>query len=179
MKGPTKHQTSKPTGWLHMCIWRMSLRRTKSNDPKFLDRYAWANSAEPYQTAPRGAVWSGPTLFAILSASFGHITLWWSHIVQILKWLQQIFWVSEYLGNLQYHNLLWWLKFSSRKNLGPGQEIMMHELMIKGLSRTCEVTGFIHSLFVVLFQPRHEKKPVFGVFNQVWLKPACAETAAR
>ena len=29
-KGPTKHQTSNPTGWLRMCVWRMSLRRTKS-----------------------------------------------------------------------------------------------------------------------------------------------------
>ena len=28
------------------------------------------------QTAPRGAVWSGSTLFAIQSASFGLITLW-------------------------------------------------------------------------------------------------------
>ena len=28
-------------------------------DPKFSDRYAWANSADPDQTAPRGAVWSG------------------------------------------------------------------------------------------------------------------------
>ena len=45
------------------------------NDPKFSDRYAWANSADPDQTA-RGAVWSGSTLFAIPSASFGHITLW-------------------------------------------------------------------------------------------------------
>ena len=38
------------------------------NDPKFSDRYAWANSADPDQTAPR--------LFAIPSASFGLITLW-------------------------------------------------------------------------------------------------------
>ena len=28
------------------------------------------------QTAPRGAVWSGSSIFAILSASFGCITLW-------------------------------------------------------------------------------------------------------
>ena len=42
------------------------------NDPKFSDRYALANSADPDQTAPRGAVWSGSTLFA----SFGLITLW-------------------------------------------------------------------------------------------------------
>ena len=26
------------------------------NDPKFSDRYAWANSADPYQTAPIGTV---------------------------------------------------------------------------------------------------------------------------
>ena len=26
------------------------------NDPKFSDRYAWANSADPDQTAPEGAV---------------------------------------------------------------------------------------------------------------------------
>ena len=35
---------------LHMCL------NDYRNDPKFLDRYAWANSADPDQTAPRGAV---------------------------------------------------------------------------------------------------------------------------
>ena len=44
------------------------------NDPKLSDRYTWTNSADPDQTG--GAVWSGSTLFAIPSASFGHITLW-------------------------------------------------------------------------------------------------------
>ena len=44
------------------------------NDPKFLDRYAWANSADPDQTAPRGAVWSGSTLVAIPSAYFWPVT---------------------------------------------------------------------------------------------------------
>ena len=53
-----------------------------------------------------GGVWSGSTLFAIPSASFGLITLWQSHIVQILEWLQQFFWVSEYLGNLRYYRRL-------------------------------------------------------------------------
>ena len=75
--------------------------RIYRNDSKFLDRYAWANSADLGQTAPRGAVWSGSTQFAIPSASFELITLWYSHIVQMLAWLQQIFWVSEYLGNLR------------------------------------------------------------------------------
>ena len=52
-------------------------KQTKnSNDPKFSDRYAWVNSADPDQTAPRGAVWSRSPLFAIPFASFGLITLW-------------------------------------------------------------------------------------------------------
>ena len=46
------------------------------NNPTFSDRYAQANSADPDQTAPSGAVWSGSTLFAIPSALFGLITLW-------------------------------------------------------------------------------------------------------
>ena len=50
-------------------------RTVYRNDPKFSDRYAWANSADPDQTVPTGAVWSGSTLFAILSASIGLITL--------------------------------------------------------------------------------------------------------
>ena len=66
------------------------------NDPKFSDRYARADSADPDQA----------TLFAIPSASFGLVTLWQSHIVQILEWLQQIFWMFEYLGNLGYIQLL-------------------------------------------------------------------------
>ena len=59
---------TKCTNDTHMYMYR--------NDPKFSDRYAWANSADPDQNAPRGAVWSGSTLFAIPSASFGLISLW-------------------------------------------------------------------------------------------------------
>ena len=32
---------------------------------KVSDKMAYANSADPDQTAPEGAVWSGSTLFAI------------------------------------------------------------------------------------------------------------------
>ena len=60
----------------HFCIF-IGYR----NVPKFSDRQVWANSADPdqtapLQTAPWGAVWSGSTLFAIPSASFGLNTLW-------------------------------------------------------------------------------------------------------
>ena len=56
------------------------------NVPKFSDRQIWANSADQIRLllAPRGAVWSGSTLFAIPSASFGCITLRKSHLVQLL-----------------------------------------------------------------------------------------------
>ena len=40
------------------CIRTLGIPRIKygyRNDPKFSDRYAWANSADPDQTAPRGA----------------------------------------------------------------------------------------------------------------------------
>ena len=80
--------------------------KTYRKDPKFSDRQAWANSADPDQTVPRGF-----TLFAILSASFGLITLWKSHIAQILEWLQQIFGVSEYLGNLRYQIYIFAFQF--------------------------------------------------------------------
>ena len=68
------------------------------NDPKFTDRQAGANSVDPDQTAPLGAVWSGSTLFAILSTSFGHITLCGSNF----RMIKTIFGVSEFLGFLRY-----------------------------------------------------------------------------
>ena len=42
-------------------------------DPEFSDTQVWANSVDPDKT--EGAVWSGSTLFAILFAAFGCITL--------------------------------------------------------------------------------------------------------
>ena len=87
---------------------KVAERLVYCSDRKFLDRYAWVNSADPDQTSPRGAVWSGSTLFTIPSSSFGLINLWQSHIVQILEWLQQIFWVSEYLGNLRCMSHIVW-----------------------------------------------------------------------
>ena len=58
------------------------------NDPKFSDRQVWANSVDPDQTAPRGAVWSGSTMFAILSALFGHST---RHKIKLLGSFSKFF----------------------------------------------------------------------------------------
>ena len=57
------------------------------DDPKFSDRYAWANSADLDQTAPDQGL---------------HCFLFRLHRLDTsLEWLEQIFWVSEYLGNLR------------------------------------------------------------------------------
>ena len=37
----------------------------KNSNTKVSDKMTYANSADPDQTAPEGAVWSGSTLFAI------------------------------------------------------------------------------------------------------------------
>ena len=52
------------------------------NDRKFLDRQVWANSVDPDQGL--GPVWSGSTLFAIPSASFGRFFLRKSILVKFL-----------------------------------------------------------------------------------------------
>ena len=45
-KGPTKNQTSSPTGWLCMHVWRMSLQRTKSTI------LSWDGSFYHFQSSP-------------------------------------------------------------------------------------------------------------------------------
>ena len=49
---------------------------TSGKPPMYTAMILWGNSVDPDQIAPEGAFWSGSTLFAILSACFGHITLW-------------------------------------------------------------------------------------------------------
>ena len=67
------------------------------NDPKFLDRHVWANSANPDQTALR----PGSTLFAILFASFGlHYSMVDKHCSNF-RIITAIFRVFEYLGILR------------------------------------------------------------------------------
>ena len=81
------------------------------NLSKFSDSQVWANSADPDQTAPRGAVWSGTAvgavwsgtaLFAIPFPSFWWNTLRFGLFVIILGRLQQSFLASENLGTLRY-----------------------------------------------------------------------------
>ena len=66
------------------------------NDPKFSDRYAWANSADPEEQSDQGLHCLPFHLYHLDSLFYGRAK------VQILEWLQQIFRVSKYLGNLRY-----------------------------------------------------------------------------
>ena len=61
-----------------------------------------ANSADPDQTAPRGAVWSGYLLFAIPYASLSQNILRFGLFAEILGRLQQRFLASQNLGTLRY-----------------------------------------------------------------------------
>ena len=67
-------------GQIKKCVFRVTLpyliflmkpsnflRFLKKKSAKHSDEKDWANSVDPDQTAPKGAVWSGSTLFAILS----------------------------------------------------------------------------------------------------------------
>ena len=52
-----------------------SIDNYHKNSKKWIRQiWALANSTDPDQTAPEGAVWSGPILFPIPSTSFEHIT---------------------------------------------------------------------------------------------------------
>ena len=60
-----RHPSSQISPTAILSGWRVH------NDPMFSDRQIRANSEDPDQTAPRGAVWSGSSLFAIAVTSFG------------------------------------------------------------------------------------------------------------
>ena len=87
-KKPEKIRTHKKFAVINLKFEHGCFTIKYHNVPKFSDRQNWANSADPDQTAPRIAVWSGSALFAIPSASFGCIILRKSHLVQLLGWLK-------------------------------------------------------------------------------------------
>ena len=107
----------------------VSVRQEYRYDPKFSDRYVWANSADPDQIAPRGAVWSGSSLFAFPFASF-----WWNKLrfglfVWILGRLQQSFLASENLGTV----VAAWAEYTRNavgtRCLGTAQSIVARMMM--------------------------------------------------
>ena len=63
------------------------------------ERQVWANSVDPDQTAPEGAVWSGSTLFAILPASLDAV-LYDKTTRFKFKDDKSNFWVSKFYRNI-------------------------------------------------------------------------------
>ena len=49
------------------------LRKKEKVIPRYWDKCAWINSVGPDQTAPSGAVWSGPALFFHLIVVFWNL----------------------------------------------------------------------------------------------------------
>ena len=93
------------------------------NDLKFSDRQVWANSTDPDQTAPRGAVWSGSTLFAIPAASFGCITLRkpsCSNFRVITANFLGV-WIFKSLTVLSVHLVSLWLRWANNRAISKQQ----------------------------------------------------------
>ena len=65
-------------------VFWFSLNVSKSTD-------RMANSVDPDQTAPLGAVWSGPTLFAqpFLSDCLAHFFFFWENMKKIARFHQE------------------------------------------------------------------------------------------
>ena len=90
-------------GFETSCVKRSDYR----NVPKFSDRQVWANNVDPDWTAPRGAFWSGSTLFAILSTSFWANSSVVKRFCSNFRIFTAIFRVSKFLGFLRYLGLGW------------------------------------------------------------------------
>ena len=102
------------------------------------------HSADPEQTAPGEAVWSGSTLFAIPYASFGHCKMVKTTLFKCLDDYNNYFWCPNVLyvyGTDKHHSAdgLW---------VATGK--------------------FLHNMSLFT------RKPVFGVCDHVRLKPACS-----
>ena len=78
----------------------MSLLSYRTNS-MYWDRQVSANSADQDQTASEEAVWSGSTLFAIPSASFGCINTMLHQTFLFLGQLWQLFELSQILEFLR------------------------------------------------------------------------------
>ena len=83
---------------------KVAERLVYCNNPKFSDRYAWANSADLDQTAPSKQSDQGLHCLPFRLQCSDSL-IYGRAKVQILEWLQQIFWVYEYLENLRYMSL--------------------------------------------------------------------------
>ena len=73
--------------YLPRSLWRM----LGFNWLRILTIRGLGNTVVPDWTAPKGALWSGSILFAIPSASFGHITVWYRSCSNFRIQLLQLF----------------------------------------------------------------------------------------
>ena len=96
-KGPTKNQTSSPTGWLHMGVWRMSLWRTKSTIISY-----------------HGSLMSLILITVLVTVtederidlSFGEIVLYFDILVKILNYKQSLYFQRISMWPMSWENCL-------------------------------------------------------------------------
>ena len=87
--------------WFMQHCSRLSLQWYRK-DPKFSDRYVWANSADTDQTAPRSSPIRVYTICHSVCIVWTHYSIVEPHSSN-LRVITTIVWVFEYLGNLWYH----------------------------------------------------------------------------
>ena len=94
------HQREAKIKWQSCFLWTYSHSTYRTNS-MYWDTLVSANSAVQGQTASEEAVWSGSTLFAITSASFGCINAMLHQTFLFLGQLWQLFEVSQILEFLR------------------------------------------------------------------------------
>ena len=93
--------TTLPRGRLSVLNWKNNTYCLNyRNDPKFSDIQVFANSADPDQTSPR----EKQRDHCLISTVCHSVCIFWTHYLMakqpcstIQRWLQQIYWVSEFL----------------------------------------------------------------------------------
>ena len=110
----------------------------------------------------RGAVWSGPSLFAIPFASFGQNALWFGLFVWILCSLQQSFLVSENLGTLREFVL----KLSASKDCINFYRCWISHLYKSSVCRKVLVWNILHCLCIRQPTPQPNQHRVKSFLNR-------------
>ena len=83
--------------------------RTYHNDPKYLDRQIWANSADPDQTAPRRV---SSSLIRVYTVCHSLCIIWMHYsklkppcltfrMIKVIFWVSEFFWISWYFCIVQ------------------------------------------------------------------------------
>ena len=143
------------------------------NDPKFSDWQVWANSADP-------VLWSGSTLFAIPSASFGCNTLRKRHLVQLLGDNNKFSGVQNFKISMVYR----WDNNQNMAYSGQEAELKTPNFLFISPNKRCGPTQVIllpvkwNFITLIPVWPR-EGKSIYLAYQFYWLSSMCLRNKSR